>query len=359
MKKIKLSPYIKILLTFVIVILIGSIFLVLPFSSSGKNLSYVDALFMSTSSVCVTGLSVLKNLSVDLTFFGQFVVLILMIIGGLGFLTFSTFFFVVIGAKLGITNRFLMREVWNVTNAKGIIKLVRNIVLFAMCFQLFGAIINYFILLSTFGPVKSIWVSIFHTVSSFNNVGFDIFGSSSMINYHNNILLNISTMILIIFGGIGFVSMFDIIKNRRWKNLSITTKSIIVITPILIVSGALLIKLCMYGKISWLEAIFQSVASRTAGFATIDMSSINTSVFVILIVLMFIGGSPCSTAGGIKTTTFFVLCISMFKISIGKQPTIFKRKISNITILRSFVILTLSIMFVILSTFLVSILDPA
>ena len=360
MKKIKLSPSVKILITFVAVILIGAIFLVLPFSTTGNNLNFIDALFMSTSSVCVTGLSVVNNIAVDFTFFGQLVLLILMAIGGLGFLTFSTFFFVMIGSKLDLSNRFLMKEAWNVDSAKGIIKLVRNIVLFALGFQLFGAIIHYFILMGTYGPVKSIWIALFQSVSAYNNVGFDILGySNSMCNFSGNILLNFATMFLIILGGFGFVTIFDILNNKKWSNLSLTTKFILIITPTLIVVGALLIKLCMFKEVTWLQAVFHSVALRTAGFSTMDMSSINSAVYVIMITLMFIGGSPCSTAGGIKTTTFFVLLVSVFKISIGKQATIFKRKISNQTIVKSFCLLALSITFVILATLGVSLFDPA
>lgn len=360
MKKYKISPYIKIFLTFIAVIIVGAIFLVLPFSTTNGNLPFIDALFMSTSSICVTGLSVVSNLSVEFTFFGQFVILILMIIGGLGFLTFTTFFFVIIGTKIGVTDRFLMKEAWNLDTTKGVIKLVKNIVLCALGIQVFGSIINYFILVKPFGWIKAIWISIFQSVSAFNNVGFDILGSNnSMIGFSNNILLNLTTMFLIIVGGIGFVTLFDILKNKRWSKLNTSTKVIVIITPILVVFGGILIKLCMYGKITWLQAFFQSVACRTAGFSTINMSEINTAVYVILITLMFIGGSPCSTAGGIKTTTFFVLVVSVFKFSMGKKPTIFKRRISDQTIIKAFSLFTFSVMYILLATIGVSLFDSA
>ncbi len=358
MKKIKLSPYVKILLTFIAVILIGAIFLVMPFSTVNKNLSFIDSLFMCTSAFCVTGLSVVNNIAVEFTFFGELILLILMMFGGLGFLTFSTFFFVIIGSKIDITNRYLMKESLNMNSAKGIIRLVKNIVLFALIFQLFGTIINYFILLKYFGPIKSIWVALFQSVSAYNNVGFDILGySTSMYNYSGNVLLNLSTMFLIIFGGLGFVTIFDVFKNRKWRALNTTTKIVLIITPVLILFGAIFIKVSMYSNVTWLQSFFQSVALRTAGFSTIDVNEVNTSVYVVMLCLMFIGGSPCSTAGGFKTTSFIVLLISMFKLSIGKQPTIFKRKISNETIIKTFSLFALSIIYILFATFLVSIFD--
>ena len=180
-----------------------------------------------------------------------------------------------------------------------------------------------------------------------------------MIGFSNNILLNLTTMFLIIVGGIGFVTLFDILKNKRWGKLNTSTKVIVIVTPILVVFGGILIKLCMYGKITWLQAFFQSVACRTAGFSTINMSEINTAVYVILITLMFIGGSPCSTAGGIKTTTFFVLVVSVFKFSMGKKPTIFKRRISDQTIIKAFSLFTFSVMYILLATIGVSLFDSA
>lgn len=358
MKKITISPFAKILFTFVAVILIGAIFLTLPISSTSGRLSFVDSLFMSTSSVCVTGLSVVSNISVELTFFGQLIMAILMFIGGLGFLTISTFFLVVIGAKIGVSDRFLIREVWNMDTSKGIIKLVRNIVLTALGIQVFGMIINYFILMEYFGAGGAVWKSIFHSISAFNNVGFDILGNSnSMINYSGNVLLNLSTMMLIVLGGLGFVTIFDMFKNRLWSKFSLTTKVVILATPILIVVGGLLLKFCMWDHLTWLQAFFTSVASRTAGFATFDLSTLSSSAYIILIVLMFIGGSPCSAAGGIKTTTFVVILASTVKFASNKNPVIFKRTLPNKTIRKAFSLFSLSIVYILFATFMVSIFE--
>lgn len=357
MKKFKISPYFTIILTFVAVILIGSILLVLPISTTAKHINYIDALFMSTSSVCVTGLSVVGNIATDFTIFGQVVIMILMFIGGLGILTLSTFFLMILGAKFGVTDRFLMKEAWNADSAKGIVRLVRNIVLFSVGVQLLGTIINYFIIREIV-PNNSFWVAMFQSVSAFNNVGFDILGNSnSMIEFSGNVALNISTMLLIITGGLGFVTIFDIFKNHSWKKITITSKIVLIVVPILIILGMLLIKIADYNNITWLQALFTSVASRTAGFTTIDFSTISTASFIVILLLMYIGGAPCSVAGGIKVTTFMVLMIGTFNFAVGKQPVIFKRTISEKTIKKAFSLFVISILYIALASIAISMIE--
>ena len=358
--KLKISPFAKILISFAIIILIGATLFSLPVSTTGSPMGFINALFMSTSSVCVTGLSVLGNLSVDLTFFGQLVMVILMAIGGLGFLTLSTFFFMIIGAKLDLSDRFLMREVWNMESSKGIIKLVRNIVLFALGVQVVGTIANFCILLKYFEPGSAIWKAIFQSVSAFNNVGFDILGNSnSMVNYSTDVLLNLSTMLLIIIGGLGFVTIFDIFKNKFWKKYSLTTKVVLLMTPVLIIVGGLLFKFCMWNEFTWLQSFFSSVASRTSGFSTVDMSTLSSSAYIIMIILMYIGASPCSTGGGIKTTTFLVLLVTMKRFATGKKPVLFKRTLPGQTIKKATSLFIFSITYILFATFLISIFDPS
>lgn len=358
LREIKISPYFTIILTFLGVILIGSILLVLPISTTKGHIDYIDALFMSTSSVCVTGLSVMNNIAVDFTIFGQSIIVLLMFIGGLGFLTISTFFLMILGAKFGMTDRYLLKEAWNADSTKGIFKLVRNIVIFSVGVQLLGTIINYFIIREIV-PENTFWVALFHSVSAFNNVGFDILGNSnSLIGFSNNVVLNISTMLLIIIGGLGFVTIFDVIKNHSWKKFSLTTKIIMIVVPILIVSGMLLIKLADYKNITWLQALFTSVASRTAGFTTVDFSTISTASIIIILILMFIGGAPCSVAGGIKVTTFSVLLIGTFNYSTGRQPVIFKRTISEKTIKKAFSLFVISILYIMMVSMLIALLNP-
>lgn len=357
--KIKISPFAKILISFAVIILLGSILLVLPASSTGEPLSYIDALFMSTSAVSTTGLSVVSDLAVDFTFFGQLVMVILMIIGGLGILTFTTFFFMMIGAKLDMSDRYLMREVWNVDSTRGIIKLVRNIVLLAIGIQALGTLANFLILLQYFEAGDAIWKAFFHSVAAFNNAGFDLLGSNSMLNYSGDILFNLSNMILIIIGGIGFVTIFDVCKNKWWKKFNLNTKVSLLMAGVLIVVGGVLIKLCMWDEMTWLQSFFTSVSSRNTGFATFDMSKINSAVYIILIVLMFVGASPCSTAGGIRTTTFLVLLVTMSKYSTGRKPVIFKRTIPDQTIRKAISLFLFSLIYVIMASFLISIFDSA
>lgn len=361
MRKIKfrISPFAKILLSFAILIILGSVLLVLPAATTGKPLSYIDALFMSTSAVSTTGLSVVGDLAIELTFFGQFVMLILMIVGGIGILTFTTFFIMIIGAKLDMSDRFLMREVWNVDSTKGIIKLVRNIVLIAIGVQILGALTNFLILLKYFDANDAIWKGIFHSVAAFNNAGFDIFGSTSMIDYKGDALLNLSTMILIIIGGIGFVTIFDVFKNKYWKKFNLNTKVTLMMAPILIIVGGVLIKLCMWNEMSWLQSFFTSISSRSTGFSTYNMANINSAVYILLLCLMFIGASPCSTAGGIRTTTFLVLLLTMTKYSTGRKPVIFKRTIPNQTIRKAVSLFIFTIAYIFMAAFAISVFDPA
>ena len=357
--KIKISPFAKILMSFLIIILIGAVLLALPTSSTGEPLNVLDALFMATSAVSTTGLSVVGDLAVDLTFFGQFVMLILMVLGGIGVLSFTTFFFMIIGAKLDMADRYLIREMWNVDSTKGVVKLVRNIVLIAVGVQVLGAIANFCILLKYFEAGDALWKGIFHSVAAFNNAGFDIFGEVSMIDYRGDVLLNLSTMILIIIGGIGFVTIFDVLKNKWWKKFNLNTKVTLMMAPVLIITGGLLIKFCMWNEFTWLQSFFTSVSSRSTGFSTFDMSKINSAVYLLIVALMFIGASPCSTGGGIRTTTLLVVLLTMIKYPTGKKPVIFKRTLSSITIRKAVSLFIFSVAYVFISSFLIAVFDPA
>lgn len=356
--KIKISPFAKILLSFVAIILIGSVLLVLPISTTGESMSYIDALFMSTSAVSTTGLSVIGNLATDLTFFGQLVMLILMAIGGLGILTLTTFFFMILGARLDMSDRYLMREVWNVDSTKGIIRLVKNIVILALGIQLAGTIINFFIFLKYFDASDAIWKSLFHSVAAFNNAGFDLIGSNSMIDFSGDVFLNLSTMILIIVGGIGFVTIFDVFKNKWWKKFNLNTKVSLLMAGILIVVGGILLKVCMWDEMTWLQSFFTSISSRSTGFSTFDMSLLSSSAYILIVVLMFIGSSPSSTGGGIRTTTFLVLLLTMARYSTGRKPVLFKRTIPSQTVRKAISLFIFSLVYVILAMFAIALFDP-
>lgn len=359
MKIKKIHPYIIIILTFLCVILFGTILLLMPFASkSGKSFGFVDSLFMLTSAVCVTGLSVM-DVAASMTIYGKIVLCILMEIGGLSFLTIAVFFFTIIGAKIGVSNRFLLKEALNQNSIKGIISLVKKIATISFVIQSIGAFINMFSLLSYCDGnfFKAFGYSVFHAVASFNNAGFDLFGSESMIGFSDDLILNGSTMLLIVTGGLGFVVLDDIIKAKKWKKFNLHTKITLLFTFILIVAGTFLIKLSM-SHLSWLQALFTAITSRTAGFTTIDMATLSSPTYVVVLSLMFIGASPCSTGGGIKTTTMAIIFLTIVNFARGKRSKVFHRTIPDASVFKAFVLFTVAIIVVLTTTFLVAMIQP-
>lgn len=348
----KITPYFYVMISFLIVILIGTLLLLLPISKKEGSLSFVDALFTSISATCVTGLAVAPIC--DLTIFGRIIICLLIEIGGLSFLTIAIFVLVILGKRLSIGSRFMMKEALNQNSASDIIPLIKRIVTISFSIQLVFIIVNFVIfLVSGFNIPTSIEYSIFHTISAFNNAGFDIFGYDSMISFSTNIALNISTMLLIVLGGLGFIVYIDIFNFKR-RYFHFHTKVVLTMSAILIVFGTLVLKLLMGAEITWLEALFTSVTTRTAGFTTIDLSNIaDKPAFMIFLILMFIGASPCSTGGGIKTTTIFTLLIAIIYMAVGKKPKAFNRRISTDSILKAFTLCTIAIFYCIVVTFLV------
>lgn len=360
-RKLKVHPYVLIILTFLSVILLGTICLMLPWAvQEGSRLSFVDALFMSTSSVCVTGLSVIVP-ATKLSIFGKIVMGLLMEVGGLSFLTIAVCFFAILGGKIGIGNRYLLREALNQNSIAGIVQLVKRIILISFVIQVIGIILNYLALMSyynyDFG--KTLGVSVFHSIAAFNNAGFDIFGEQSMIPFKDNILLNISTIFLIVCGGLGFIVINEIISKHSIRKLSIHSKIVLIVTFLLIVVGMLVTKLSMYDEISWLQALFTSVTCRTAGFTTIPLEQLPPSAYITFLVLMFIGASSCSTGGGIKTTTIFVIMLTLFYYARGKKPRIFHRRIADESIFKAFVLFGFAVMIIMVGTLIIGFSQPS
>ena len=358
-RKNKITPYFYVMLSFLGVILAGSLLLFLPISAKeGVKISYIDALFTSVSATCVTGLATI-NIASSLSIFGKILLAILIEIGGLSFLTIAIFVLLILGKRLGIGSRFMMKEALNQTSASDIIKLIKRIIAISFSIQAVFIVINFVIfMIDGNNWYISLAYSAFHTISSFNNAGFDIFGTSSMIEYSSNIALNISTMLLIIIGGLGFIVITDIFNFKK-KYLNFHTKVVLTMSATLIVFGTFMIKFLMGNEITWLEAIFTSVTTRTAGFTTIDLSYITkNSVFVIIIFLMFVGASPCSTGGGIKTTTLFTILIAIFYLGRGKKPKAFNRKINTDSILKAFTLSTIAIVYCMVIVFLVYTFQP-
>ena len=352
-----LSPGRIIVLGFFSVIVIGTILLKLPISiRDGITVSWVDALFTSTSAVCVTGLIAIDTAD-TFTVFGRAVVALLIQVGGLGVTSVGVAFILLMGKKVGIKERVLIKESMNLDSMKGLVKLVKSVLLVTLSFEVVGAILSYLVFSKDYSPLDALGISVFHSIAAFNNSGFDILGGlRNLIPYQSNVLLNLTTCGLIIFGGLGFLVIKEIIIVKKFKKFSLHTKVVITVTAILLVVGTILLKATE--DISWLGAFFFSTSARTAGFSTYNLGNFTNAGLFTLTVLMFIGASPGSTGGGIKTTTIFTLIKSIYSTSTNKNCESFKRKIPSAVIFKAFNIFVLAIMVVCFGVFLLSILEP-
>lgn len=304
-------------LGFAIVILVGTFLLLLPVSSDHTD--FLDALFTATSATCVTGL-VVYDTATHWTLFGQIVILLLIQIGGLGFITIGVFLATYLKKKISLRQRGLIEESVNSLKLAGGVKLVKHIIKGTFLFEGIGAIILSLVFIEDFGLLKGIYLGIFHAISAFCNAGFDILGTAdnafpSLTGYSGNILINVVIMLLIITGGIGFLTWDDIYRNKmNFKRYRMQSKIILMTTVCLIVFPAVFFFACDLKNLPagerLLAAMFQSVTTRTAGFNTIDISEMSEASKAVMILLMLIGGSPGSTAGGMKTTTFTVLILN-------------------------------------------------
>ncbi len=359
-RKLETAHYV--LLSFATAILLGGILLHLPISNIDyKPLPWVNSFFMATSAVCVTGLS-LYNIGEYFTFFGQLIILLLIQFGGLGIMTFSTFFLLFFKGKMSLKSRFLIKETLadspDVYNIK---KLLYKIVLYTFVIEFVGAVIIY---LSLPEGQRTIFNAIFHSVSAFCNAGFSLY-STSLENFSNNYLLVLTVGFLIILGGLGVVVIRDLflllkLPFRQWWNkINLQSKVVISVTFILLLAGTFafvfteknttLSNKSLSYKI--VNAFFQSLTTRTAGFNSLKMSNLSDSTYVIMAILMFIGGSPGSTAGGIKTTTFAIIMGIIFMVIRNKKEVVlFRRKIPNDLIFKAITLTVLSIMLIIFIT---------
>lgn len=352
----KIKPGRIIVLGFLIVILLGTILLMLPISiNEGKNVSFINALFTSTSAVCVTGLIAIDTAD-TFTVFGRTIVALLIQIGGLGVTSVGVGFIMLMKKKVGIKERTLIKESMNLDSLKGVVKLVKSILIMTLIFESIGVILSYIVFSKDYAPLDALGISLFHSIAAFNNSGFDILGGlQNLIPYQNNILLNLTTCGLIIFGGIGFLVIKEIIEIRSLKKFTLHTKIVLIMTGILLIVGTILLKLTE--NISWLGAFFFSTSARTAGFSTYSLSTFTNAGLFVLIILMFIGASPGSTGGGIKTTTLFTLYKSIYSTSTNRHCVAFKRKIPLGVILKSFNITILALFIICIGTFTLSILE--
>lgn len=363
----KISPYVVIILAFLACVLTGSLLLFLPFSSEREGwLPYIDSLFLATSAVCVTGLSPL-DIGTALTPFGQIVMAILIEIGGLSVLTIACFIFTFVQKQLDLNTKALMKEALNRESMEDIKTLIRKIVIFSFSVQIVGAGLNFAILYPYFKDVgKTLSQSIFLAISAFNNAGFDILGNGdSLITvtqnapFWTNFWLKLNLMSLITIGGIGYIFIEEIMRKRSWRRLNTTTKIVLIISASLLFGGGVLLKIftAAAGKdVPLLECFFLSVSARTAGFDSVGLSDLPAGAYSLLLFLMYIGASPCSTGGGVKTTTLFVIVAVIVAFIRGKTPAFNYRKISSSTILKAFILLlfTFVYLFILVSLLTVS-----
>lgn len=339
-KSTKFTPAKTVLIGFLVVILIGSFFLALPISNQNhKWLNYTDALFTSTSAVCVTGLIVVDT-ATNFTLFGQIVLLILIQIGGLGFMTVATLIFLMMGKKITLKERLAIQESLVQLNMQGMVILIKKIALMTFVIEGAGALILGITFVPSYG-FRGVFMSIFHSVSAFCNAGFDILGSvgapfDGFTIFYDKFMLVMPLMMLIVLGGIGFTVIKDTMETRKWKRLQVHTKVVLSVTGILIVSGFLFYLIAEFnnpktlGPMKFgdklLNALFQSISPRTAGFSTIQQADMTWSSKAFTCFLMFIGASPGSTGGGVKTTVLFVILIAVLNNTKGRDKAIINRQ---------------------------------
>ncbi|MGE7687833.1 TrkH family potassium uptake protein [Lysinibacillus sp. NPDC097214] len=365
----KLNPPKVLVLGFAIIILIGAFFLTLPIATVDANgLSFLDALFTATSATCVTGLVVVDT-GDTFSIFGELVILFLIQIGGLGFMTFATFLFLLLGKKISLKERLLLKEAFNNVTIAGLVKLVKRILLFTALIELIGG----FILSIRFSfdmPVgKAFYFGFFHAISNFNNAGFDLMGDfKSLTAYVDDPFVVITICALITIGGLGFIVINELYEYRGTKRLSVHSKIVLTTTFILTVGSTLLIFLFEYGNSKtlgplseWgkiLGSLYQAVTPRTAGSNTLPIGDLTHSTLFLIIWLMFIGGGSGSTAGGIKITTFAVLVATMWCQIKGKEDVVlFRRRIVNETILKALTVTMCGMMIVVLVTIVLSLIE--
>lgn len=361
-----LKPTQILVLGFLLLIAFGTVLLSLPIASStGKSVDFVDALFTSTSAVCVTGLVTLDTFAAWTTF-GKTVIIILIQIGGLGFMTITTTLFILLGRKIRLKDRLIIQEALNQYTISGMVRLSKNIILGTLLIEGIGAIL---LTISFWGQENAVFMGIFHSISAFCNAGFDIINTEayggSLVYYADHVLVNITVMMLIVLGGLGFTVWIDLLKtskdkfDNKWRlitwfrKLSLHTKLVLCMTGFLIIFGFIFFFIvettnpATLGNVSFkdqiLGAMFQSVTTRTAGFNTIALENMEPASQFMTILLMFIGGSPAGTAGGVKTVTIGVILLAVLAVIKSKEDVeVFNRRITWDIVKRALAVLTIS-----------------
>ncbi len=366
-EKWKLRPAQVFALGFAVIILIGAILLNMPIVTvAGKSVGFINAIFTATSAVCVTGLVVVDT-GTYWNMAGQLIILTLIQIGGLGFMTMASLIFLIIGRRISLQGRLMMQESLNTFNIAGVVRLTKYVVMLTFTIEAIGALLLSIRFIPMYGLGRGIYLSVFHAISAFCNAGFDIMGNfTSLTGFVSDPLVNFTIIFLIITGGIGFAIILDLLNFRTYKRWQLNTKIVLATTAILLAIGFVLTLLIEWtnpatlgnlplgGKL--LGALFNSVTPRTAGFNTLQTDLLRPSMLVIVMALMFIGGSPASTAGGIKTTTVALVFLHIYCITKGKKDTeVFNRRISRDALDRALAVLGIGISIIVIILILLNI----
>lgn len=341
------------------VMLLGGFLLWLPICRNpGTEVTFLDSLFEAVSAVCVTGLTVLP-VGYTYNFLGRLVMAVLIQIGGMGIVLVGIGLILLAGGKLGFKTRSLFVQAQNLMSYSEILKTAKKILMIMLVIEGIGALACWPIFMENYDPLPAFGYACFHSISAFNNAGFDILGGmDSLTAYAGNIPMNLVTTALVILGGFGFIAMMDLWKQRfHWHHLLLTTKIALVMTVTLLIGGTVLLKLTT--DQTWLEAWFQSVIARTAGFSTYPVADFSTAGILVFILLMFIGASPNSTGGGVKTTTVFVAGVkALSSTTEHDEDSVFYRRIPDLVFSKAFVVLFFGFAVVLVGTFLVLIGNP-
>lgn len=368
-RKIKLNPPRVLALGFASLILIGALLLNLPMATqSGESIGFINALFTAASSICVTGLTVV-NTKEFWSLSGQIIIIILIQIGGLGFMTMTTIGALIIGKRITLRERLVIKEQLNQETMTGLVRLTKYVILSTFAIEGLGALILSTRFIPIYGGLKGIWFSVFHSISAFCNAGFDITGDS-VAPFVGDIVINFTLSSLIILGGLGFSVYIDISRKKSFKKLHLHSKLVLTITGLLLIVGMFGFLIIEFNNPMTLKALsfsdkltasfFQSVVPRTAGFYSVNTTALYDTTAFFMIILMFIGGSPGSTGGGIKTTTFGALVLATISVIKGEKDVVaFRKTINQDIINRSLAIATIGITLIIIVSFILTVTENA
>lgn len=376
--RLALSTTQIILLSFLAVILVGSLLLSLPFATqNGESVPYIDALFTATTATCVTGLVTLPT-ATTWSLFGQIVILILVQAGGLGIITVMAGVMLALHRRMGLSDRLLLRDAFNLNTLSGLSDFLKRVLMGTLAVELTGALLYMTVFIPEFGA-RGIWISVFNAVSAFCNAGMDIIGENSLCDYATNPIINGVTSALVILGGLGYIVWWDLLRVIRlaWErrslralsHLTLHSKLALSATAVLLLGGAGIFLLCEYrnpatiGDMGFFDQLqvsfFQSVTTRTAGFATVSQTDLTTASTTVSLILMFIGGSPVGTAGGIKTVTVLILAAYALSTVQGRdEVAVFNRRIPDDALRRSVAVAGTSFLIAVLATVILAILTP-